>query len=68
MSENASENVNETENPLIPEIYENPVEFQIIFEDSAGRRIHGYIEANGWDDIQKKIKPCVLVSTMRVIR
>jgi len=62
-----SQNVSETEKPLIPEIYENPVEFQIIFEDSAGRRIHGYIEATGWDDIQEKIKPCTLVSTMRIV-
>lgn len=68
MSENAIENVNETEKPLIPEIYETPVEFQIIFEDSAGRRIHGYIEATGWDDIQEKIKPRVLVSTLRVVK
>lgn len=51
----------------IPEVYDSPVEFQIIFEDSAGRRIHGYIEATGWDDIQEKIKPCTLVSTMRVV-
>lgn len=62
-----SENASETEKQLIPEIYDNPVEFQIIFEDSAGRRIHGYIEANGWDDIQEKIKPCTLVSTFRVV-
>lgn len=51
----------------IPEVYDSPVEFQFIFEDSAGRRIHGYIEATGWDDIQEKIKPCTLVSTMRIV-
>lgn len=61
MSETEEKQVN------IPEVYDVPVEFQIIFEDSAGRRIHGYIEATGWDNIQEKIKPCVLVSTLRVV-
>jgi len=62
--------MNETEEKKvnIPEVYECPVEFQIIFENSAGQRIHGYIEATGWDDIEEKIKPCILVSTFRVVR